>query len=62
MATNRSFENPATVTYFGKSDLFHSKLALVVVEKVVAGIVVQVVVKFGDHQRWSELVACGAHG
>ena len=53
--------NPATRASRGKFDPFHSKLALVGVEKVVAGSAVQVVVKFGDHRRWSEVAARGAH-
>ena len=36
-------------------------MALVVVEKVVAGVEVNVVVKFGYHRRWSEMVVCEAH-
>ena len=37
------------------------ELDLVVVMKIVAGIVIYVVVKFGDHRRWSEPAARGAH-
>ena len=32
-----------------------------VVIKIVAGIVIYVLVKFGDHRRWSEPAARGAH-
>ena len=40
---------------------FRPKLDLVIVIKSVAGILMQVVVKFGDHRRWSELAARGFH-
>ena len=36
-------------------------MAIVVVVKVVAGVEVNIVVKFGDHRRWSELAARGVH-
>ena len=45
----------------GKFDTLHFELALVIVEKVVVGTEVNVMVKFGDHRRWSETVARGAH-
>jgi hypothetical protein len=36
-------------------------MRLVIVMEVVAGVVVHLVVKFGDHRRWSEPAARGAH-
>ena len=45
----------------GNSDHFQPELDLVIVMEVVAGVVMQVVLKFGDHRRWSESEARGAH-
>ena len=40
---------------------FRPKLDLVIFMKCVAGLMMQIVVKFGDHRRWSELAARGVH-
>ena len=51
---NFGFEILEFQNFRGKFETFYFELALVVVVKVVAGVEVNVVVKFGDHQRWSK--------
>ena len=52
---------PVTAAFEVYSGHFRPKLDLVIVMKNVAGVLMQVVVKFGDHRRWSELAARGVH-
>ena len=52
---------PATAAFEVNSGHFRPKFDLAIVMKNVAGVLMQVVVKFGDHRRWSEMVAREAH-
>ena len=56
---NFGFEILGFQNFRGKFLTFHFALALVAVMEVVAGVVVSMVVKFGDHRRWSEPAARG---